>query len=287
MLQCFNETMKRFYIIKSIKMENKELIYYPVLDTTREKAQEIEQQIKDWLLNNLKITNNIDEANVILVWWWDGFMLDTVKKYYDFEKSPEENKLFFGINCGTLWFLLNNIDTKDIPANTDDIEIIKTHLMKVEIVKNDLSKEIKYALNDVVVGWNMLDYFKFDIDSQQIKKRFHGSGLIISTAMGSSAYRLNNGWPMIPAWSQVWWVSGLASLPFGYKIIRPEEVHITIKWRSPVMVWVDWYGGKVDEVKELTISPTDHYASIVFTHWTSFDTKRMLLAEEKLLREDF
>ncbi|MEI6673126.1 MAG: hypothetical protein WCL02_07590 [bacterium] len=45
----------------------------------------------------------------------------------------------------------------------------------------------------------MLDYFKFDVDAQQIKKRFHGTGMMISTAMGSSAYRLNNGGPMIPA----------------------------------------------------------------------------------------
>lgn len=268
-------------------MENKELIYYPVLDTFRERAQEIEKKIKEWLLNNLKITDNIDEANAILVWWWDGFMLDTVKKYYDFDKSPEENKLFFWINCGTLWFLLNTIDIKDIPQNTDGLEIVKSHLMKVEIIKADASREIKYALNDVVVGWNMLDYFKFDLNSKQINKRFHWSWLIISTAMWSSAYRLNNWWPMIPAWSQVWWISGLAALPFGYKIIRPEDINIKIKWRTAVMVWVDGYWWKVDDVQELAISPTEHYASIAFTKWTSFDTKRMLLAEEKLLREDF
>ncbi len=268
-------------------MENKELIYYPVLDTFRERAQEIEKKIKEWLLNNLKITNNIDEANAILVGWWDGFMLDTVKRYYDFEKSPEENKLFFGVNCWTLWFLLNNIDYKDIPQTMEDLEIVKAQLIKVDIVKTDASREIKYALNDVVVGWNMLDYFKFDLNSKQINKRFHWSWLIISTAMWSSAYRLNNWWPMIPAESKVWWVSGLASLPFGYKIIRPEEVNIKIKWRSPVLVGADGYGWKVDDVQELTISPTDHYASMAFVKWTSFDTKRMLLAEEKLLREDF
>lgn len=74
----------------------------------------------------------------------------------------------------------------------DDIERIKVHLMKVEILKNDAQKEIKYAMNDVVIGGNMLDYFKFDVQSQQITKRFHGTGVMISTALGSSAYRLNN-----------------------------------------------------------------------------------------------
>ena len=53
------------------------------------------------------------------------------------------------------------------------------------------------------------------------------------------------------------------------------------------MVGVDGYGGRVDEVQELTLSPTQHYATIGFFKDTPFDTKRMLLAEEKILREDF
>ena len=268
-------------------MENTELIYYPILDDVREKVQELKKQIQNGLYSNLRITDNEEEANIYLVWGGDGFMLDTVKKHYDFSKSPEENKLFFWVNCGTLWFLLNDISLQDIPRNTEELELVKANLMKVEILKNDSSTEIKHAINDIVVWWNMLDYFKFDIESQQVKKRFHGSGVIISTAMGSSAYRLNNWWPLMPAGSQLWGISGLAALPFGHAILKPENVNIKIRWRTPVMVGVDGYGGKVDDVQELTISPTEHYASIAFPRWTSFDTKRMLLAEQKLLREDF
>ncbi len=269
-------------------MKNKELIYYTILDGYREKALVIEKQIKNWLYKNLHITSNEQEANAYLVWWWDGFMLDTVKKYYDFDKSPEENKLFFGVNCGTLWFLLN--DTKDLdnlPKNMDEVDIIKARLMKVEIIKSDASKEIKYAINDVVVWGNLLDYFKFDINSSQVNKRFHGTGVIISTSLGSSAYRLNNWYPIMPAESQLRWIWWLASLPFGYNIIKPDNIKINIKGRTPVMVWVDWYGGKVDDVQEVSVSPTIHYANIAFIKDTPFDTKRMLLAEQKLLREDF
>jgi hypothetical protein len=43
--------------------------------------------------------------------------------------------------------------------------------MKVEITKSDNSKEIKYAINDVVVWWNLLDYFKFDISSFSSESR--------------------------------------------------------------------------------------------------------------------
>jgi len=80
----------------------------------------------------------------------------------------------------------------NLPTHTEDVELVKAHLMKVEILKTDTQKEINYAINDVVVGGNMLDYYKFQITSPHINKRFHGTGVMISTALGSSAYRLNN-----------------------------------------------------------------------------------------------
>jgi len=46
---------------------------------------------------------------------------------------------------------LNNIDLENIPTNKIDLEIIRAHLMEVEIIKTNASKEIKYAINDVVV----------------------------------------------------------------------------------------------------------------------------------------
>ncbi len=84
------------------------------------------------------------------------------------------------------------ISLDDLPTHMDDIETIKAHLMKVEIVKKNEQQEIKYALNDVVVGGNLLDYYKIQITSSQLNKKFHGTGVMISTALGSSAYWLNN-----------------------------------------------------------------------------------------------
>jgi len=88
---------------------------------------------------------------------------------------------------------LNDIsDLHGLPTHSEDITIIKAHLMKVDMLKKDMQREIKYAINDVVVGGNLLDYYKFQITSSQIHKKFHGTGVMISTALGSSAYWLNN-----------------------------------------------------------------------------------------------
>ena len=46
------------------------------------------------------------KASVIVIAGGDGFMLSNIKKYYKFQKP------FYGINCGSIGFLLNNF--KDI-----------------------------------------------------------------------------------------------------------------------------------------------------------------------------
>jgi len=68
----------------------------------------------------------------------------------------------------------------------------------------------------------------------------------------------------MPAGSTLRGISGLASLPFGYNIIKPDVTTIDIKGRTPVMVGIDGYGGRVDDVQSLTISPTTDYAQLVF-----------------------
>lgn len=111
------------------------------------------------------ITDDESKANAYLVGGGDGFMLDAMKRKYDFSRSPEDNKLFFGVNCGTLGFLLNDLQgVERLPRTREEIDIVKGYIMQVEILKKDTSKEIRYAINDVVVGGNVLDYFKFFVE---------------------------------------------------------------------------------------------------------------------------
>ncbi|MCX6825521.1 MAG: hypothetical protein NTY80_04870 [candidate division SR1 bacterium] len=271
-------------------MKNNEIIYYPIIDDNnfiRPKIRQRTENVKVALGKSLmNISLDINKANAFLVAGGDGFMLDTMKKYYDFKKSPEENKLFLGVNCGTLGFLLNDVNQwGELPKTTEEIDIIKGYIMKVEILKKDNQKEIKYAINDVVVGGNVLDYFKFFVNGPTTKEEFYGTGVMVSSALGSTAYWLNNGGPMMSSGSDVRGISGIAALPFRPKGIRPEEITIKIKGRSPAMVGVDGYQGRVDDIEELTISPTAHYTSIAFLKDEHFNTKRMLLSQKKVLGE--
>lgn len=87
-------------------------------------------------------------------------MLDTMKKYFD------ENKLFFGVNCGTLGFLLNEGDHHQLPQTMDQIDVVETHPMQVQVITQQEKHHLLYALNDVVIGGNILDYFGFAVCSE-------------------------------------------------------------------------------------------------------------------------
>lgn len=249
------------------------ILYYPVLDIKRAKAIELQKQIEAWLYQN--ITFDKDQANAILVWWWDGFMLDTMKKYFD------EGKMFFGVNCGTLGFLLNQID-HSLPQTFDQIDGIETHPIQVEVITQEEKHHLLYALNDVVVWGNILDYFSFDIHGESFDKNVVWTGLILSTSLGSSGYRLWNGWPILPMQSNLRGIMGIAAKPFNYHLLKPQSIKITPRWRTSIMAGIDGYGGKIDDVKEINISPSDKKVSLWFLASNDFDSKRIDLSNQKL-----
>lgn len=73
------------------------------------------------------------------------------------------------------------------------MNIVDVHPMQVEVVTQDTKRHILYAMNDVVIGGNILDYFAFDVQGETFTKNVVGTGMIFSTALGSSGYWLGNG----------------------------------------------------------------------------------------------
>ena len=62
--------------------------------------------------------------------------------------------------------------------------------------------------------------------------------------------------------SDLWGLMGIAAKPFNYHLLKPQSLKIIPQGRTPVMVGVDGYGGRVDEVKEIHISPSKKSLSL-------------------------
>ena len=74
----------------------------------------------------------IKNSKVIVVGGGDGFMLKTIKKLYKY------NKPFYGINCGSVGFLLNKYVSKEITARVNKAKITLIYPLQVKANKPHL-----------------------------------------------------------------------------------------------------------------------------------------------------
>ena len=146
------------------------------------------------ILLNKKINNyKFKKDNLIIVIGGDGFMLETLKKYKNY------NKFFYGINSGNYGFLMNKFSSKSIIKN-----LLKSNMVSISplemIVKsrnNKISKSL--AINEVSVLRQSRQAASLSINhgSKKIIKKLVSDGVLVSTPAGSTAYNLSVHGPIL------------------------------------------------------------------------------------------
>ena len=133
------------------------------------------------------------KSNLIIVIGGDGFMLQTLKKFYKLKKP------FYGINSGSYGFLMNKFSTKNTIKN-----ILKSNLISINplemTVKNKLGKTKKsIAINEVSILRQSRQAASLSIlnGSKKIIKKLVSDGVLISTPAGSTAYNLSVHGPIL------------------------------------------------------------------------------------------
>ena len=133
------------------------------------------------------------KSNLIVVIGGDGFMLQTLKKFYKLKKP------FYGINSGSYGFLMNKFSTKNTIKN-----ILKSNLISINplemTVKNKLGKTKKsIAINEVSILRQSRQAASLSIlnGSKKIIKKLVSDGVLISTPAGSTAYNLSVHGPIL------------------------------------------------------------------------------------------
>ncbi len=148
--------------------------------------------IKNKLEKKIKLTSLI-KSDFIIVIGGDGFMLQTLKKYYKYKKP------FYGINSGDYGFLMNKFHEKNIFKN-----FLKTDLIKISplqmIVKNKYGKiKRSIAINEISILRQSKQAASMLVKngSKNIIKKLRGDGLLVCTPAGSTAYNLSVHGPIL------------------------------------------------------------------------------------------
>ena len=148
--------------------------------------------IKSKLLKKIK-NKSLIKSEIIIVIGGDGFMLQTLKKFYKFKKP------FYGINSGDYGFLMNKFHEKNIIKNiykTDGINISPLRMT----VKNKLGKIKKsIAINEISILRQSRQAASISIKngSSYVIKKLRGDGLLVCTPAGSTAYNLSVHGPIL------------------------------------------------------------------------------------------
>jgi NAD+ kinase len=133
------------------------------------------------------------KSDVIVVVGGDGFMLETLKKYYKYKKP------FYGINKGTFGFLMNKFNIKNINrsilrANAVMISPLQMHTT----TKNNIKKKV-IAINEVSLLRQSRQASSIQIINRNkiLIKKLICDGVLISTPAGSTAYNLSVHGPIL------------------------------------------------------------------------------------------
>ena len=138
--------------------------------------------------------NPPDEADIIVAIGGDGFLLETLNRY------GAKGKPVFGMNRGTVGFLLNTFKTKNLPERLDRAIAIKLYRLSLVATTADGDIVRAKAINEVSLFRQSAQSAQLSITIDEVNRLpcLVCDGILMSTPAGSTAYNLSAYGPIIP-----------------------------------------------------------------------------------------
>jgi NAD+ kinase len=249
-----------------------------VADSTP-KAQAALKEIKKHY-DIVELTKRRMSAQVIVVLGGDGFMLQTLHTYMKM-KLP-----FYGINCGTVGFLMNQHALDELPErlNRSRSAILYPLHMYARRTTGKISQALAFNEVSLFRQGRQAAKIRVAIDHVVRLKELTCDGVMVATPAGSTAYNFSAGGPIIPFGANVLALTPL--VPFrprrwqGALVAHNSCVNFTIMEpkKRPVNAVADFT--EIQDVTEVVISEQRKSGVTLL-----FDPEHNL--EERIIKEQF
>lgn len=222
----------------------------------------------------------IARADVVVALGGDGFMLETLK-----DVRPL-NKPVYGMNRGTVGFLMNEFSADDLPERLRDAEEAVINPLLMRAGRSDGTVTEGLAINEVSLlrQGPQAARLKVSVDGRPRLDELVCDGALVATPAGSTAYNYSAHGPILPIGSEVLALTAVApfrprrwrgallpkSATVRFDVLQPEK--------RPVMADAD--GSPVEDVHWVEVS-----SEPAVEHRILFDPGHGL--EERLIREQF
>jgi NAD+ kinase len=134
------------------------------------------------------------EADLIVALGGDGFMLETLHRNMG-SRTP-----IYGMNRGSVGFLMNTYDETDLRARLQRAEISRIHPLAMVAHGVDGQRSDGLAINEVSLfrQTHQIAKLRISIDGVVRMEELACDGVLVATPAGSTAYNLSAQGPIIP-----------------------------------------------------------------------------------------
>jgi NAD+ kinase len=221
-----------------------------------------------------------DGADVIVALGGDGFMLQTL---HNTEENPAP---VYGMNRGTVGFLMNAYSEHDLPARLEGAEEAMLNPLRMHALRGDGSTHDALAINEVSLlrAGPQAARLAIHVDGKVRLPELVCDGALVATPAGSTAYNYSAHGPILPIGSDVLALTAVAAFrPRRWRgALLPKTARVTFEVlepeKRPVMAEAD--SRSVRNVVRVDIASEPSVA-----HRVLFDPGHGL--EERLIREQF
>ena len=221
-----------------------------------------------------------DKADVIVALGGDGFMLQTLHGNMDADLPV------YGINCGTVGFLMNEFQDTDLIERLALAEETSINPLKMVADCEDGSTHQALAINEVSLlrAGPQAAKLRISVDGRVRMDELVCDGALVCTPAGSTAYNYSAHGPILPIGSDVLALTAMAAFrPRRWRgALLPKSATVEFEILDPAKrpVMADADSRSVRNVVRVAIK-----SDPTVTHRILFDPGHGL--EERLIREQF
>jgi NAD+ kinase len=219
-------------------------------------------------------------ADVLVVLGGDGTMLQTLHKTLDRKTQ------IFGMNCGTVGFLMNRFEIDNLPQRIAKARTQVLHPLRMRAICRDGNTHNLLAINEVSLLRETAQTARINImiDGVERLPELVCDGVMVATPAGSTAYNLSAHGPILPIGADVLALTPISAFrPRRWRgAILPHRSVVRFQVRDadkrPVSAAAD-----SDEIRDVAEVTVHEDRSIRMT--LLFDPEHHL--EERILQEQF
>ena len=230
-------------------------------------------------IDSSQITKEYKKADIIVVWWGDGFFLQTQREF-SWNWIP-----LYGLNAGRKWNILNSLD-HPLPKTLKELTIYTYPVWQYTIFTHDRLSFPWFYCSEITIWWDKDSYYEFSVtlNKKSISKNtLNGSALIINTPQWMTGYAGPMNEPLLAleedSQRMIWGnIAGFEFLHFTQKTVTIQDT----LWRKKLHVSIDGtWGPSFKQVNKIILHPSTNTFQVAYHVQENYKKKRDHYRKEK------